>query len=131
MKNVCVSMFCVVATMAICIGAILFLVRNTPPDTKPVPVLVEDDYTKEQKAVLAEMKQMRTDLEKAKAEITMLVDQSKATAISKGLDTNVHTDWIVYGHNGQYAIRTGTAVPVAFGFRSDHMVMWKYSDDKE
>ena len=111
------------------VGTVAFLAKQVPP-APPAPVMVEDDYTKEQKAVLAEMKQMRIDLEKAKAEIAMVIDQAKATAISKGLDTNVQTNWIVYGPNCQYAIRTGTSVPVAFGFRSDHLVMWKYSDDK-
>ncbi len=130
MKNVIFVSLTWLVCFVVFVGSAIYLVTNTKSEPPPAPVMIEDDYTKEQKAVLAEMKTMRTDLEKAKAEIIMLIDQAKATAISKGLDTNVHTDWIVYGPNGQYAIRTGTSVPAAFGFRSDHLVVWKYADDK-
>jgi hypothetical protein len=99
----------------------------------------EVDFTAEQKAVLKALRSARADLdaargqlEKTKAEITLYLDQAKATAVAQSLDPNVSVGWVCYGPNGQYATRkdSNPEVPVMFGFRSDHLMMWKYADDK-
>lgn len=96
-----VGLFLIVgAFVLILIGGLAVKFSSLTSSPPSAPVMVEDDYTKEQKEVLAAMKQMRADIEKARADINAALQSFNASAVQKGLDPNVVTTWLQVGDYG-------------------------------
>lgn len=97
---------------------------------------MEEDFTPEQKAVLAawrnvtaEMNKARADLEQSKREFVQLINEARQVAITKGLDPNVNTTWLDLQGNGQPIVTApnaqGQQVSIHWGFRDDGLITWK------
>lgn len=126
----------IVAAVVISIFMLVLVVKVKSPESTPETpkksreVLVEDDYSKEQKELLVEMKQMRADIEKAKTDINLALQSFNASAVQRGLDPNVVTTWLQVGYYGptqNFTVVSGTTnkLPILWGFRGDGLVTWK------
>lgn len=89
----------------------------------------EPKFTAEQKAVIDALNNAHNkvedsldELRKTKEQISQILIEFQASAVRKGLDTNVVTWWVLNG-NGTWAISNNKLV--LWGLRSDGMVTWK------
>lgn len=124
----------------ICVGlmllgtaGVIIKVKFSKPKTQ---AQMEEDFTPEQKAVLAawrnvtaEMNKARADLEQSKREFAQLINEARQVAITKGLDPNVNTSWLDIMVNNQPIVTCpnaqGQQVSIHWGFRDDGMITWK------
>jgi len=88
----------------------------------------ESNFTPEEKAVIVALRnargsfeQAQADVEKSKAELREMINEFRALAVVKGIDTNVETTWLPASGKG---VMCGDK-QCEMGYRADGFVMWR------
>lgn len=93
------------------------------------PIVLEKDFTPEQKAVLNALRAARADVERSKAELAEMIANARANLIAVQPNANQPISWMVLISSGKIAehpVNRNDQKPIVWGFRNDGAVVWKY-----
>lgn len=82
----------------------------------------QQQIVKELRKAKADADQALAELAKSKAEFQQMINDARATAVSKNIDPNVQTYWLDMRATGW---PTSNDKPILVGFRTDGLIMWK------